>query len=118
MLIYSVKETIERENLVKNGDKILVALSGGPDSICLLDILVKLREEYNLTIYAAHLNHRIRGVDAQKDALYCSEVCEKDGVIFFLKSEDVPALAKEKGKSIEDMARQVRYTMLFDINKN
>ncbi|EHL15783.1 tRNA lysidine(34) synthetase TilS [Peptoanaerobacter stomatis] len=117
MLIYSVKETIERENLIKNGDKILVALSGGPDSICLLDILVKLREEYNLTIYAAHLNHRIRGVDAQKDALYCSEVCEKDGVIFFLKSEDVPALAKEKGKSIEDMARQVRYTMLFDIKQ-
>lgn len=115
MLIYLVKETIKRENLINNKDKILVALSGGPDSVCLLDVLIKLKKEYDITIYAAHLNHRIRGIDAQKDALYCSELCEKNNISFFLKSEDIPKLAKESGKSLEEVARQVRYDMLFDI---
>ncbi|MBY6939415.1 ATP-binding protein, partial [Clostridium botulinum] len=54
-------------NLIKSGDKILVALSGGPDSLCLLNILKELREELDIEIGAAHLNHLLRGDDAFKD---------------------------------------------------
>ena len=115
MLLYTVKETIQREKLINRNDKILVAFSGGPDSLCLLDVLLRLAPEYSLKIYAAHLNHRIRGYDAQKDAMFCYDFCEKNNVTFFLKVVDVPGLAKEQGKSLEDCARQERYKMFYDI---
>ena len=75
MITQLVKETVEREKLIEKNDKILVALSGGADSLCLLDILIRLKEEYNLSLYAAHLDHMIRGTDAVKDALYCYDFC-------------------------------------------
>lgn len=82
MVIEKIKQTIERENLIENKDKILVALSGGPDSVCLLHALKKLETYYNIKIYAAHLNHKIRGIEAQKDALYAAKLCDELDVPF------------------------------------
>ena len=96
MIINSVRQTIKRENLIEKNDKILIALSGGPDSICLLDIMIKLKDEYNLTLYAAHLNHRIRGIDAQEDSLFCQKICKKNNVTFFVKNIDIPELAVQQ----------------------
>ena len=65
--------TINKHNLIESGDKIVIGISGGPDSVCLLHILSRLKEKLNIELYAAHLNHQIRGIEAQKDALYVSE---------------------------------------------
>ena len=115
MVIEKIKQTIERENLIENKDKILVALSGGPDSVCLLHALKKLETYYNIKIYAAHLNHKIRGIEAQKDALYAAKLCDELDVPFFVKAIDVPAYAKEKKMTLEEAARKLRYDMLFEV---
>lgn len=115
MVIEKIKQTIDRENLIENKDKILVALSGGPDSVCLLHALKKLETYYNIKIYAAHLNHKIRGMEAQKDALYAAKLCDELGIQFFVKAVDVPAFAKEMKMTLEEAARQIRYNMLFEV---
>ncbi|MGM9532415.1 ATP-binding protein, partial [Intestinibacter sp.] len=70
MIFEKVLDTINRHNLIEKGDKIVLGISGGPDSVCLLHILNRLKDIFDIEIYAAHLNHQIRGIEAQKDALY------------------------------------------------
>ena len=77
---------IKDNNLIESGDKILVALSGGPDSICLLNILFELKEELNIDIAAAHLNHLLRGEDAFKDEEYVINICNRHGNKMFCKT--------------------------------
>jgi tRNA(Ile)-lysidine synthase len=63
-------QQIQQTKLIKDNDCLLVGLSGGPDSVCLLHALTVLREQMSLTIYAAHLNHNLRGMDADQDAVF------------------------------------------------
>ncbi|MDO7203522.1 ATP-binding protein [Paraclostridium bifermentans] len=84
MIVDRVRSTINKYNLLQKGDKIVLGLSGGPDSVCLLHILKQLEEEYDISIYAAHLNHQIRGIEAQKDVMYISQLCDSLGVKFLL----------------------------------
>ncbi|MGL5329738.1 MAG: tRNA lysidine(34) synthetase TilS [Peptostreptococcaceae bacterium] len=118
MIFEKVLSTIKKHELIKKGDKIVVGLSGGPDSVCLLHILNRLKEEWNLQIYAAHLNHQIRGIEAQKDAYYISKLCEEMGITFFIKSINVPQYCEENGVSIEEGARKLRYEMFYEIKNN
>ena len=118
MIFEKVLSTINKYELIKKGDKIVVGLSGGPDSVCLLHILNRMKEEWNLEIYAAHLNHQIRGIEAQKDAFYISKLCEDLGITFFIKSIDVPKYCEENGLSIEEGARKLRYEMFYEIKHN
>ena len=95
MIFEKVLDTINRHNLIEKGDKIVLGISGGPDSVCLLHILNRLKETLDIEIYAAHLNHQIRGIEAQKDALYVTQLCEDMGIKYFVKSIDVPKYCKE-----------------------
>lgn len=115
MIENKVLETIRRENLIEPNDKILVALSGGADSMTLLTILNELKSKLNITIYAAHLNHQIRGYEAHSDAIFSYRECKKNGIPCFLKSIDVVKFAKESKISIEEAARKIRYDLLFEI---
>ena len=115
MIFEKVRSTINKYKLIEDGDKIVLGLSGGPDSICLLHILNRLKEEMNIEIYAAHLNHQIRGLEAQKDALYVSNICDDMGITFFVKSINVPKYCLEHGLSIEEGARKLRYEMFNEI---
>lgn len=117
MIIDKVRSTINKYNLLQEGDKVVLGLSGGPDSVCLLHILKQLESEYKICIYAAHLNHQIRGIEAQKDAMYISNLCDSLGVKFFVKSIDVPKYCKENGLSIEEGARKLRYEMFYEIKE-
>lgn len=117
MIFDKVIETIDRHNMISNGDRIIVALSGGPDSVCLVHILNRLKESRNLEIYAAHLNHQIRGIEAQKDALYVSELCNSMDIPVFIKSVDVPAYCEANGLSLEEGARKIRYDMLYEVKR-
>jgi len=114
-MLDKVKKVIKRYNLIDEGDKIVVAVSGGPDSICLLHVLYALREEFKLQIYAAHLNHNFRGIEAQMDAQYVAKFCEELNVICFIKSMDVPKYAKEHALSDEEAGRILRYDFFQEV---
>ena len=70
-MIDVVEQTVGRYNMLQKGDSVIVALSGGADSAALLYILVSLKEKYNLKLYAAHLNHQLRGDEALRDENFC-----------------------------------------------
>lgn len=117
MVFEKVLSTIDKHNLIEDGDKIVLGISGGPDSVCLLHILNRLKEKLDIELYVAHLNHQIRGIEAQKDALYVADICEKMGITYFLKSIDVPKYCKDNGLSIEEGARKLRYEMFNEIKQ-
>lgn len=115
MIFDKVLGTINKHNLIQKGDKIVLGLSGGPDSVCLLHVLNRLKKDFDIEIYAAHLNHQIRGIEAQKDALYVSKLCEDMGIVFFVKSINVPKYCENEGLSLEEGARKLRYEMFYEI---
>ncbi len=102
-------------DLIDKGDKILAALSGGPDSVLLLHLLKKFQKKFQLKIAAFHLNHKIRGKDADRDESFCKKLCAALGVEFFTSSEDVPLHAKQKKLSLEEAGRNIRYDYLNKI---
>ncbi len=106
MLRHKVFKTINEKCLLNKGDKVLAALSGGADSVSLL-IVLKSLELYDIS--AAHVNHGIRGKEADRDEAFCRELCEKLGIPLYVKRADVPTLAQEKKLSLETCARDVRY---------
>ena len=88
---------------------LLVAFSGGADSGALLDMTVRYAASSGARVYAAHVNHGIRGAEADRDEEFCRRAAERYGIEIFVLRADVPAIAKESGKSIETAARDVRY---------
>ena len=118
MVFEKVLSTINKHSLIKSGDKIVIGISGGPDSVCLLHILSRLKEKLDIELYAAHLNHQIRGIEAQKDAFYVSNLCDEMGITFFIKSINVPEYCEKNGLTIEEGARKLRYEMFDEIRIN
>ena len=88
---------------------VLVAFSGGADSSALLHMLAEYGKICGARIYAAHVNHMIRGEEADRDEEFCRRVAESLGIELFVLRRDVPAYAREVGKSVETAARDVRY---------
>ena len=113
----SVLTAIERFSLLKNTKEVTVALSGGADSMSLLYALFNLKEELGITLYAAHLNHMIRGDEAVRDDEFVKKQCEKLGVPLFCERIDVPRYAQERKLSTELAAREVRYDFLSRVSK-
>ena len=110
-MINTVYRTLCDKCNVQEGDRIIVALSGGADSVTLLDLMIRIKDESidSLQIYAAHINHNLRGDESKRDEMFVRELCKARGVKLFVHSADVSALAKERAESIELCARQVRY---------
>ena len=95
------------------GRHLLIALSGGADSVALLALLRAQRERYDLTLTAAHYHHGIRGADADGDADFCRELCARLDVQLIEGRGDVPALARVRGLGLEAAAREARYAFLY-----
>ena len=108
---------IEENQLVSDGDTVTVALSGGADSVSLLHMFVQVKDEYNLTLYAAHINHLIRGDEAERDEEFCKNLCKTYGIELFVKRVDVPSLSKELKISEELCGRNVRYEFFDEVAK-
>ena len=112
-----VKETVLKYKMISPGDKILVGLSGGADSVCLLLTLNGLRNELGISrLAAAHINHGIRAT-AKRDADFAKELCLKNGIEFFIKNEDIPGIAKEYGICEEEAGRIARYSFFDSLRK-
>lgn len=99
----------ETHHLFSPGDKIIVGVSGGADSVCLLYLLNSLRKEMNLSLFVLHVKHGIRGDDADRDAQFVRELSDKWELPCFEVFEDVPAYAKKWGMSEEEAGRACRY---------
>ncbi len=110
-----VARTIRRHALVARGGRVLVALSGGPDSVALAHLLLELQIRGDLVIAAfAHFNHQLRGADADGDEAFCREMALSLGLPIDVGRADVRAAARGAGRSIEDMARHLRYAFLME----
>jgi len=111
-----VLETIKKYNLIEDGDKLVVAVSGGPDSITMLDILNEIKNEkiIDFEISVAHINHMIRE-EAKSDELYVKNYCEEKNIDFYSKSIDVLKLANNNKTGTEEMGRIVRYKFFDEV---
>ena len=107
----NVIHTIDREDLLNGVSGVLCCLSGGADSVTLLHVMLSLRQRYGISISAVHVNHGIRGNEADRDEMFCKELCSKYGIKLYVKRGDVPSYAKSKGISTELAAREVRYSL-------
>ncbi len=112
--IARVQKTIYQYDLLKKGDRVVVAVSGGGDSIALLHILFQLRYELGIDLYVAHLNHQLRN-SARRDEQFVRGVCEKLHVPFISRS--LPRNAFQNSGSIEEIAREYRFSFLLKTAK-
>jgi tRNA(ile)-lysidine synthetase len=111
-VLKKVKKFIDDEALLRSGDRCLIALSGGADSVALLKILYELKREYDLTLYSMHVHHGIRDEEADRDAKFSKELSESFGIECIIKYIDVPKYAKANKLSTEEAARILRYEEL------
>lgn len=116
-MINKVIETIKKHNLIESGDKIVLGVSGGPDSISMLDILNKIKNEFDFEIVVAHINHMIRE-EAIEDEKYVSDYCKKNDIEFYIKRIDVLQIANDKKIGTEEAGRKVRYEFFEEVMKN
>lgn len=110
-----VIDFIREQNLISAGDKLLVAVSGGADSVCLLNILARHRDALGVELHVAHLNHQLRNAESDADAAYVSNLARKLGVPVTIERRDVAAYHDRNGGSLEESAREVRYGFLADV---
>ena len=109
-------QAVNEYSLIKPEDKILIAFSGGVDSIVLTYLLKKFKNYLKIdSIYLAHLNHLIRGERALENEKFCQDFAEKEGLKIFIKRVNVKKLAKEAGKSVEQVGREERYRFFNEI---
>lgn len=111
-----VIETIKKYELIQAKDKIVLGVSGGPDSISMLDILRQIREEFDFEIVVAHINHMIRK-EAIQDEEYVKKYCEKNNIKCFAKRIDVIDIANNKKIGTEEAGRLVRYEFFDEVLK-
>ena len=109
-----VIKTIKKYNLINKGDKIVLGVSGGPDSISMLDILNSIKDEIGFEIYVAHINHLIRE-EAIDDEKYVEEYCKKNNIEFFAKRIDVLKIADAQKIGTEEAGRKARYEFFEEI---
>lgn len=103
--------------MLHNGDKVIVALSGGPDSMCLIHMLKELRERYKILLYGAHVNHCLRGAEADADEEYVREFCKEANIEFYSKKIDIKELARVTNTSTETAGREARYAFFSELKE-
>ena len=105
----------KKYNLIENNDNIVVGFSGGPDSVFLVEMLKKLQYFFNFKIYLVHINHLLRGEDADSDENFSFEYAKKNNLEIFIKRIPVKEIAKEIGKTLEEVGREERYKFFSEI---
>lgn len=109
---------IQEHRLVSRQHRLLVAVSGGPDSVCLLHILVKLQDELGVKLHIAHLDHQLRGAESAADAQYVAELSHRLSIPATIEQRDVKTYQARHHVSLEEAAREVRYAFLAQVARS
>ena len=105
----SVLQAIQHAGMLAPGDRVGVAVSGGADSVALLRLLERLRDDLGITLAVVHFNHSLRATESEGDAEFVEQLARTRGFEIVTDREDVAAEAQRQGRNLEDMARQLRY---------
>ena len=114
-ILEKVIKKIKDKNLIVKNDKIIVGCSGGPDSIFLLEVLLRIKEEYNLEIFLVHINHLFRGKEAERDENFVKSLGEKFNLQVFVKRKSMEQMAKEEKITLEEAGREIRYSFFDEV---
>jgi tRNA(Ile)-lysidine synthase len=112
MLEPRVLDFFDRVAPIRTDDALLAAVSGGPDSVALFHLLLAVRDTLGVRLEVAHLDHSLRGKEAEADAVFVAHLCEQHGLTLHRRRVDIPALRAEQGGSLEALARRERYAFL------
>lgn len=115
-VLETVATTINRNKMISEGDRLLIAVSGGPDSVALLHIMVKLAARYETELAIAHLNHGLRESEADRDEAFVRSLAEQYELPIFAEKRDVAAYRKKHRLCLEEAARNVRYAFFDDVS--
>ena len=110
-----IRKTIEEKGLVAPDQHIVIGLSGGPDSVCLFNVLKSFSEEMRLTLHPVHVNHKFRPGAAERDQRYVEELCRENGIECSSFVVDCNALAAETGMTSEEAGRKARYDAFYKV---
>jgi len=113
-MVETVLKTIKKYNLINASDKIVLGVSGGPDSLFMLNILNELKQELNIELVVAHVNHKLRQ-EADSEEQFVKEFCEKKGIEFYSKRVEVEKFANDNKIGLEEAGRKVRYEFFDEI---
>lgn len=116
-MVDKVLKAIEDYSLLCSGDNIIVALSGGADSVALLHVLNSIKEKYKLKIFACHVNHMIRGEESDSDEQFVRSLCSQLGIELFVRKTDVPDIANKEKISLELCGRNIRYEYFSELSE-
>ena len=116
-MIQKVEEYCKKNRIINKGDKIIIGLSGGADSVCLFFVLLAIQKKYNLTLQALHIHHGIRGSEADRDAAFAEELCRQHQIPCIIERYPVLSLAEQQGISVEAAGRQIRYRAMEQLRK-
>ncbi len=109
-----VIEMIKKHSMLKGGERVLVGLSGGADSVCLLKVLHMLKDDLSLTLYAVYVDHNLRPGETPVETAYCRKLCDEMQVDFRVKSVDVKVYVKDHGMNKQEAARDLRYKAFYE----
>ena len=113
--VQKVKDIIEEFAMIQAADSVLVAVSGGPDSVALLHALIELSEDYPLRLGVAHLNHGLRRNAADRDAEFVAQLADRNGLPAYIRKEDIYQHRRRMSVSLEEAARMIRYDYLLQV---
>ncbi|MTI68048.1 MAG: tRNA lysidine(34) synthetase TilS [Firmicutes bacterium] len=116
-MLKRVVNTIKGYNLINSSDNIIVGVSGGPDSMAMLDVLLKLKDKLNFNLFVAHINHGVREIEADKDELYVKNFCKSNNIPFYSEMINMDVYAKENKLSKEEAGREIRYNFFNELKR-
>ena len=109
-----VETFIKEHKMIEQGDNVIVAVSGGADSVCLLHLLAEMRASLDMTLQVVHVHHGLRGREADRDAAFVEDMAEKMGIFCQVIHRNVAEYANVHGMSVEEAGREIRYQILED----
>ena len=116
-IVKQVENTMNRYDMLNGCNRVIVALSGGADSVCLLSVLLNLAKRFRIQIEAAHVNHHLRGEASNEDERFVRELCRKWGVPLTVKEADIKKVCMERKISMEEAGRDVRYAFFDELTR-
>ena len=114
LIVEKIRKTIKDNKLINKKDKIVVGVSGGPDSMCLLHVLIMLKNELEFDLVVAHINHMIRK-EANSETEYVKDFCKKNNIECFVKIADVLKVAEKEKIGTEEEGRKIRYNFFEEV---